>query len=70
MDEAGSALDRDELRRIVMEVRALNVPADLFWEMVEERLGGDHGDAFHFIAEDPIFYGFAEDEDLPPRKTA
>ena len=24
---------------------------------------------FHFIAEDPVFYGFAEDEELPSRKT-
>jgi hypothetical protein len=66
MDEGDSELDREELRRIVQEVRALNVPADLFWEMVEERLGGDYGDVFHFIAEDPVFYGFAEEEELPP----
>ncbi|CAN5257090.1 hypothetical protein BH10PSE7_BH10PSE7_28770 [soil metagenome] len=61
------AVDKEKLRRIVTEVRALNVPADVFWEMVEERLGTDHGDVFHFIAEDPAFYGFADDDDVPPR---
>ena len=30
--------------------------------MVEERLGMDHGDVFHFIAEDPAFYGFDEED--------
>jgi hypothetical protein len=39
----------------------------MFWEMVEERLGEDHGDVFHFIAEDPIFFGFAGSEDIPKK---
>ena len=63
-----AAIDREKLRRVVEEVRALNVPPGLFWEMVEERMGVDHGDVFHFIAEDPVFYGFAEDEELPARR--
>jgi hypothetical protein len=58
---------KEKLRRTVEEIRALNLPADLFWEMVEERLGGDHGDVFHFIAEDPIFYGFAGSDDIPQK---
>jgi hypothetical protein len=59
--------DKERLRRAVEEIRALNLPADVFWEMVEERLGEDHGDAFHFIAEDPIFFGFAGSEEIPDR---
>lgn len=60
---------KERIRRAVEEIRALNLPADVFWEMVEERLGGDHGDVFHFIAEDPLFYGF-DDDDVPPRNKA
>lgn len=60
---------KERLRRAVEEIRALNLPADVFWEMVEERLGADYGDVFHFIAEDPLFYGFADD-DVPPRSKA
>lgn len=61
MDE----IARERLKRAVEEIRALNLAPAAFWEMVEERLGADHGDVFHFIAEDPIFYGFAEHEDIP-----
>lgn len=60
-------VDKEKLRRVVEEIRALNVPPGQFWEMVEERMGADHGDVFHFIAEDPVFYGFAGDENLPER---
>ena len=56
---------KERLRQAVEEIRALNLPADMFWEMVEERLGADHGDVFHFIAEDPVFFGFAGDEQIP-----
>lgn len=63
-----AAIDRERLRQVVEEVRALNVSSSQFWEMVEERMGADHGDVFHFIAEDPVFYGFAEDEELPRRR--
>jgi hypothetical protein len=58
---------KERLRRAVEEIRALNLPPDMFWEMVEERLGEDHGDVFHFIAEDPIFFGFAGSEDIPQK---
>ena len=60
--------DRERVKAVVEEVCALNLPPDSFWEMVEERLGLEHGDAFHFIAADPVFYGFAGDEPLPPRR--
>ncbi|MBL8906735.1 MAG: hypothetical protein JNM20_08665 [Rhizobiales bacterium] len=62
-------ISRDRIKQVVDEVRALDPPADAFWQIVEERLGLDSGDVFHFIAEDPVFYGFAEDEELPPKKT-
>lgn len=61
-------ISRDRIKQVVDEVRALDPPADSFWQIVEERLGLDSGDVFHFIAEDPVFYGFAEDEELPPGK--
>ena len=58
---------KERLRRAVEEIRSLNLPANMFWEMVEERLGEDHGDVFHFIAEDPIFFGFVGDEKIPAK---
>jgi hypothetical protein len=62
-------VSREQIKQVVEEVRALEPPADTFWQIVEERLGLDSGDVFHFIAEDPVFYGFAEDEELPTKKT-
>ncbi len=62
-------ISRDRIKQVVDEVRTLDPPADSFWQIVEERLGLDSGDVFHFIAEDPVFYGFGEDEELPPRKS-
>jgi len=62
-------LSRERIKRVVDEVRALNPPADSFWQIVEERLGVDSGDVFHFISEDPVFYGFAEDETLPKKRS-
>ena len=60
-------VSRDRIKQVVEEVRALDPPAETFWQIVEERLGLDSGDVFHFIAEDPVFYGFAEDEELPAK---
>lgn len=55
----------ERIKEVVEEVRALNLPGDSFWAMVEERLGLDSGDVFHFIAEDPVFYGLADDWTIP-----
>jgi hypothetical protein len=60
-------VSRERIKQVVEEVRALDPPAETFWQIVEERLGLDSGDVFHFIAEDPVFYGIAEDEELPSK---
>ena len=60
-------LSRERIKQVVDEVRLLDPPAESFWQIVEERLGLDSGDVFHFISEDPVFYGFAEDEELPAK---
>jgi hypothetical protein len=46
-----------KVKRTIEEVAVLNLPPEEFWQMVEERLGVEHGDAFEALLEEPALFG-------------
>jgi hypothetical protein len=46
-----------KVKQTIEEVSALHLPPEEFWQMVEERLGVEHGDAFEMLIEDPVAFG-------------
>lgn len=49
---------KEEVRNVMEEVDALDLPDGAHWAMIHERLGLDYGDVFDFISDDPAFFGY------------
>lgn len=52
-------VSKEEVRRIMAEVDALDLPDGAHWMMVHERLGLEYGEVFDIIGSDPEFFGYA-----------
>lgn len=55
-----AAPTKEEVRDVMDDVEALDLPDGAHWAMIHERLGLDSGDVNGFIAADPEFYGYAK----------
>lgn len=51
---------REQVRQVLEEVEALDLPDGAHWALVHERLGLEYGEVFDMISEDPIFFGWTE----------
>ena len=51
---------KDEVKRVMDEVDALDLPDGAHWGVVHERLGLEYGDVFDYIADDPAFFDAEE----------
>jgi hypothetical protein len=54
---------KQEVKDVIDEVDALDLPDGAHWSLIHERLGLEYGDVFTIMAEDPEFFG------LTPVKT-
>lgn len=50
---------KEEVRQVMDDVDALDLPDGAHWMLVHERLGLEYGDVFDYIASDPDFFGYA-----------
>ena len=48
---------KEEVKSVIDDVEALDLPDAAHWAMVHERLGLDYGDVFEIMAADPKFFG-------------
>lgn len=53
---------KEQVKAVMEEVEALDLPAGAHWAMIHERLGLEYGDVFDFIAADPEFFGYEADK--------
>lgn len=49
---------KEEVRDVMEDVEALDLPDGAHWALIHDRLGLDYGDVFDFIAADPEFFGY------------
>lgn len=49
---------KEEVRQVMQEVDALELPDGAHWMLIHERLGLEYGDVFEYIADDPDFFGY------------
>lgn len=54
------SIPKEEAKRVMDEVGALDLPDGAHWALVHERLGLEYGDVFDIIASDPKFFGAVE----------
>ncbi len=47
---------KEQVKDVMDEVDALDLPDGAHWAMVHERLGLDYGDVFDYISDDPEFF--------------
>lgn len=52
-----SKVEKEDVRRVMAEVDALDLPDGAHWALVHERLDLEYGDVFEIIASDPEFFG-------------
>lgn len=52
-----SKVEKEDVRRVMAEVDALDLPDGAHWALVHERLDLEYGDVFDIIASDPEFFG-------------
>lgn len=48
---------KEEVRDVMAEVDALDLPDGAHWALVHERLDLEYGDVFDYIVDDPEFFG-------------
>lgn len=48
---------KEEVRDVMAEVDALDLPDGAHWMLVHERLDLEYGDVFDYIVDDPEFFG-------------
>lgn len=60
MSEA--TLTKEEVKQVMDEVDALDLPDGAHWALIHERLGLEYGDVFDVIADDPGFFGYGEEK--------
>lgn len=48
---------KEEVKAVMDDVAALDLPDGAHWEMIHERLGLEYGDVFDYISADPKFFG-------------
>lgn len=47
---------KEQVKAVMDEVDALDLPDGAHWAMIHEKLGLDYGDVFDYIAADPEFF--------------
>lgn len=55
---------KEDVRRVMADVDALDLADGAHWALVHEMLGLEYGDVFDIIGTDPAFFGYAP---APPR---
>ncbi len=53
-------LTNERIKKVMEEVDALDLPDDLHWAIVHQRLGLDYGEVFEIIARDMTFFGIRQ----------
>ena len=51
---------KEQVRDVMEDVDALDLPDGAHWAMINERLGLEYGDVFDYIGGDPAFFGYTE----------
>lgn len=51
---------KEEIKKVMDEVDALDLPDGAHWAMVHERLGLEYGDVFPIIGAHPHFFGVTQ----------
>ena len=51
---------KEEVKKVIDEVQALDLPDGAHWGVIHERLGLEYGDVFDYIAADPAFFDAVE----------
>lgn len=54
------SVSKEDVKRVMDEVDALDLPDGAHWMLVHERLGLEYGDVFEIISADPKFFGTTE----------
>ena len=47
---------REQIKEVLDEVDALDLPDGAYWQLVHEKLGLDYGDVFPLMLNDPEFF--------------
>jgi hypothetical protein len=47
---------KEQVKAVMDEVEALDLPDGAHWAMIHERLGLEYGDVFDYITADPNFF--------------
>lgn len=51
-------VDKYQVRDVMEQVDALNLPDGAHWQLIHDRLGLEYGDVFDYIYGDPDFFGY------------
>lgn len=48
---------KEQVRAVIEEVDALDLPDGAHWAMIHDKLNLDYGDVFEYISDDPAYFG-------------
>lgn len=48
---------KEQVKAVIDDVDALDLPDGAHWAMIHERLGLEYGDVFDYISADPKYFG-------------
>lgn len=51
---------KEQVKQVLDDVGALDLPDGAHWALIHERLGMEYGEVFNIIADDPAYFDYAE----------
>lgn len=58
-----AAPTKEQVKAVMDEVDALDLPDGAHWMLIHEKLGLEYGDVFDMIGEEPEFFGYSGEQD-------